>query len=223
MQTPSYSIPPQAVITGGHGALARAIASVFRQAGWQVHAPGRNELDVTDVSAIDRYFQDREVELLVCAAGMIHDRPLARLSETEWDKIYHVNFTGAALCAHAALPAMAARGTGHLIFISSHSAHHPPAGQAPYAAAKAALLGLTRDLAITHGPAGIRVNAILPGFLESPMTSAMSATRTREIRNAHALGNFNTADHAAAFILHLHQHLTRTSGQVFQLDSRPAP
>lgn len=210
----------QVVITGGTGGLGRAIAGTFRQAGWEVAAPGREDLDVRDEQAISRYFQDRPVDLLVCAAGVIRDAPLLHLSPEAWDDTVAVNFTAARRCAEAVVAGMKARGEGHVVFISSQSAIHPPAGQAAYVAAKAALLGLTADLARRHGGDNIRANVILPGFLETPMTAAVSDKRRAGILNDHQLKRLNTPSAVASFILHLHQHLPHTSGQVFQLDSR---
>lgn len=208
------------VITGGSGGLGRAIVEVFAAPSWEIAAPPRAELDVTDPAAIRSYFESRPVDLLVCAAGIIRDAPLARLSETAWDEVFAVNYQAAAACAAAALPSMIGRGCGHLIFISSHSALHPPVGQLPYATAKAALLGLTASLARINGLHGIRVNAILPGFLETPMTESVSGKRKTGILDQHALGRFNTPDTVAKFIRHLHEDLPHTSGQIFQLDSR---
>jgi 3-oxoacyl-[acyl-carrier protein] reductase len=112
-------------------------------------------------------------------------------------------------------------GQGHVVFISSHSAIHPPPGQVAYATAKAALLGLTSGLAIELGPEQIRVNAILPGFLETRMTQGVSSLRREQVLSAHTLGRFNTCEAAAAMIAFLHHALPHTSGQMFQLDSRP--
>jgi 3-oxoacyl-[acyl-carrier protein] reductase len=118
---------------------------------------------------------------------------------------------------------MELRSAGHIIFISSQSAIHPPPGQAAYAAAKAALLGLATELACRHGPAGIRINTVLPGFLETRMTAPVSAARKAEVLAGHVLGRFNTCEAVGRFIRFLHQDLPHTSGQVFQLDNRPPP
>lgn len=214
------STHPHAVITGGGGTLATAIAAEFRDAGWLVEAPVRRELDVADPGAVRRYFNNRTPDLLVCAAGVTRDAPLARLDETSWDETWRVNYRGALDCARAVIPAMAARGAGHVVFISSRSAVTPPPGQAAYAAAKAALLGLTRDLAATHGPSNIRVNAILPGFLDTRMTAKVTPARRAQVLAAHSLGRLNTCDRVAAFVRFLHHELPHTSGQVFHLDSR---
>jgi len=213
---------PCVVITGGEGALAKAIVTEFRDSDWHVFAPSHRELDVENVDAVKSFFHERQVDLLICAAGMIRDAPLVRLSEEAWEKTIAVNYSGAARCASAALPSMLAKRAGHIIFISSYSALHPPVGQTAYASAKAALIGLNGELARAYGPSGIRINAILPGFLETPMTSGIPQQRVEGIKAAHMLGEFNTVSHVAAFIRHLHMHLPYTSGQVFQLDSRPS-
>ena len=212
-----------AVVTGGGGALARAIAAaLLQEPGWVVESPAKSELDVRDESSVSRFFAGREVDFLVCAAGITRDAALGNLGEEAWDDVWQTNYAGALLCAQTVLPGMLARTSGHILFVSSHSAIHPPRGQVAYAAAKAALLGLTADLAQRHGSSNIRVNALLPGFLETRMTQAVSERRRSEVLAAHALGRFNTCREAADFVRFLHHRLPHTSGQAFQLDSRPA-
>ncbi|RYD40626.1 MAG: SDR family oxidoreductase [Verrucomicrobiaceae bacterium] len=208
------------VITGGEGDLAQAVRAVFEAAGWAVDAPGRAELDVTCPVAVRAYLEARTPDLLICSAGITRDAPLAKLDEATWDSVMATNYQGAAACAGAALPSMVGRGTGHIVFISSRSAIHPPAGQAAYAASKSALLGLTRSLAAEYGRNGVRVNAVLPGFLETRMTASVSDKRRAAVLAEHALGRFNTPEAVAGFIRHLHDDLPAVSGQVFQLDSR---
>ena len=213
----------QAVITGGTGSLGKAIANALAAPDWSIAALGSRELDVRDHAQVRGYFENRNIDLLVCAAGITRDASLGHLSEEAWDETWSVNFTGALSCIRAALPSMIERGSGHIILISSFSALRPPRGQAPYAAAKAALLGLVTDLASQHGPSNIRINAVLPGFLETAMTSGVTPERREQIRADHTLGRFNTCARAADFIRFLHHQLPHTSGQVFQLDSRIAP
>ncbi len=212
-----------AVITGGTGSLGRAIADALQNPGWSIAALGTKDFDLRDQSALERYFSAQSVDLLVCAAGITRDAPLARLSSDDWSEVWAVNFKAAASCANAVLPAMLAKGAGHIVFISSFSALHPPVGQAAYAAAKAALLGLVTDLAERHGPSNIRINAVLPGFLETAMTAAVTERRRGEILAAHTLGRFNTCLAVAKFIRFLHHEMPHTSGQVFQLDNRLNP
>ena len=209
-----------AVITGGTGSLGSALAGVLEADGFSVASPGSRELNVRDKAAVSEYFRDRNVDLLICAAGIINDTPLARLTESSWDEIWNVNYQGSLFCAEAVLPGMADRKQGHVVFVSSFSALHPPPGQLAYAAAKAALIGLTSDLAVRHGSSNIRVNAILPGFLQTSMTASVSDRRRAEVLDMHTLGRLNTCENAAKFIRFLHQEMPDTSGQVFQLDSR---
>ena len=208
------------VITGGAGFFGQAIASTLQSSDGSVAAPGKQELDVSDEAMVCRYFKHRQVDLLVCAAGITRDAPLARLTEAAWNEIWTVNFQGAVRCVEAVLPNMLVKKSGHIIFISSYSALHPWIGQAAYAAAKAALLGLVVDLAARYGSSNIRVNAILPGFMETRMTENVTKQRRAEILAAHTLGRFNTLHEAAGFTRFLHDHMPHTSGQVFQLDSR---
>lgn len=211
---------PLAIITGGTGGLGQALVAEFSSHNWQVNAPGSCDLDLGDPQAIHFYFAKSNPELLVCAAAITRDALLLKLNEKDWDQTWAINFSGAALCAKAVIPAMTAHGFGHIVLVSSWSALHPPVGQAAYGASKAALLGLTKDLANNYGPNNIRVNTIIPGFLETRMTSGLSHGRKQEILNDHALGRFNTCERVASFIRYLHEELPHTSGQVFQLDSR---
>jgi len=171
--------------------------------------------------AVAGYFRSVPVDLLVCCAGAISDSLVARTTPENWDHSMKVNFDGAATAAAAVLPGMRDRREGHIVFISSNSAIHPPAGQVAYATAKAALLGLTTALAMAHGEANVRVNAILPGFLETKMTDDVTPHRRREILAEHCLGRFNTVRAVAGFIRYLHEGLPHTSGQIFRLDNRP--
>jgi 3-oxoacyl-[acyl-carrier protein] reductase len=185
-----------------------------------VTAPGRGELDVSDAAAVKEYFRRRETGLLICNAGITRDALLAKTGEAEWDEVMAVNLRGAALCAAAASRGMIRARCGHIVLVSSYSAIHPPAGQAAYAAAKAGLIGLGKSLAKELGAANIRVNVVLPGFLETRMTAGLTEARKEAVRSEHVLGRFNTVEAVADFLLTLHERMPHTSGQVFQLDSR---
>jgi 3-oxoacyl-[acyl-carrier protein] reductase len=210
------------LITGGHGCLATAIAGYFldQDPNDTVWTPSRQELDVTCEASIAEYMSDHPCSLLVCAAGEINDRLIAKTSTSLWDQIVATNLHGAALCAREAIKSMQKNGIGHIIFISSYSAIHPPVGQIAYASAKAGLLGLTKSLAREYGSSQIRVNAILPGFMENTMTAAVPLTRKEQILSDHVLGHLNTEKQVAQFIHLLHKNLLYTSGQIINLDSR---
>lgn len=214
--------PGTLLITGGRGDLAQAIVRIFKKSNWNVLNPGRDELDVTSASSIEHYLSRHAIDLLICNAGIQRDQWVARTQESAWDEVLHTNLRGAAWSARNAIPGMLRRRRGHLVFISSYSALHPPQGQAAYAASKAGLIGLTRSLAREFGSKGLRANAILPGFLETRMTATVSPQRVQEVMAEHCLRRFNTPEAVARFLLTLEQDMPHTSGQVFQLDSRVA-
>ena len=214
-------IMQQAIITGGEGGLGEAISTTLKSAGVDVLSPGRGDLNVADAASVKDYFhQSDDIDLLVCNAGATLDKPLARMSESDWDQVMQVNLKGAFLCAREVSRSMMKRRCGHIIFISSFSAIHPPAGQANYAAAKSALLGMMKSMAQELGARSVRVNAILPGFLETKMTENLSDEVKQAALEKHTLGKFNTPEAVAEFVAHLHQRMPHTSGQVFNLDSR---
>jgi len=214
--------PATALITGGGGDLATAIAAALRAAGYAVAAPDREALDVTCGTAVARYFRDAHPEppgLLVLCAGLLRDAPLGRMEEADWDAVLDVNLRGAFLCAREALRGMLRLGRGHIVAVGSYSALTGPAGQANYAAAKAGLIGLIQSLAREGGRRGVRANCILPGFLETRMTRGLPAAVVEKARAAHVLGRFNTPAEVARFVAFL-DGMPHVSGQVFQLDSR---
>ncbi len=211
------------LLTGGNGALARKIAEQAQSGGEfaQVLSPGREKLDVTEAASVDACFSGlSRLDLLVLNAGAAEDGPALRLSSESWDRVMHANLKGAFLCAKAAFRLLSKSSAGHIVTIGSWSGLHGNAGQASYAAAKAGLIGLTKTLAQELAPKNIRVNCVLPGWLEgTKMTMAVNENAREKARQAHALGRFNTLEDAARFVLFLHT-MEHVSGQIFQLDSR---
>jgi len=177
-------------------------------------------MDVRSADSVRGYFASiPRVDILINNAGIIRDAPFVRMTEGSWEEVIKTNLRGAFLCSREALRGMSRRCRGHIIQIGSHSALHPPAGQANYAAAKAGLMGMTRSLAKELGGRNIQVNCVFPGFLETKMTAHLSPDTVERVRKSHALGRFNTPTEAAGFILWL-AGTENLSGQVFQLDSR---
>ena len=211
----------KAVVTGAKGGLGQAITTSLRGAEMEVLAPGKEELDVTSSDCVKVFFESIEdTDLLVCNAGMTIDKTIARMSEQDWSRVLDVNLKGAFLCAREVSRGMAKRRSGHILFISSFSALHPPLGQANYSAAKSALLGMMKSMAQELGRRNVRVNAVIPGFMETKMTASLDDKIKGAIRDRHVLGRYNTPEAVAGFVTYLHQHLPHTSGQVFNLDSR---
>lgn len=211
-----------AVITGGEGDLAKALAAELTRAGFDVIAPGRQALDVTSAASVKAFFADvKQIDLLVNNAGAFRDVSVMKMSDADFDHVVDVNLKGAFLVSQAAVKLMSKQRHGHIVNVGSYSALSGPAGQANYAAAKAGLIGLTQSLAKEYGARNVRVNCVLPGFLETKMTRHLLADEAwrEQLMSAHALGRLNTPEDAARFIAFLHA-MENVSGQVFQLDSR---
>ena len=228
------------LITGAAGGLGQRLVAEFAAQGWRVaaahhHAGPHTEtdslwpiaLDVTDraqTAAVVEQLLARwgRIDVLLNNAGTIADKLLSQMTEDEWDRVLAVNLKGAFLCAQAVARAMCRQRNGHIINLSSFSGQIGARGQANYAAAKAGLIGLTQSLAKELGSRNVRVNAVLPGVLPTPMTAQLGAEQLAAFAAANALGRINDVAEVARCIAFL-ATLQNVSGQVFQLDSRIAP
>ncbi len=146
------------------------------------------------------------IDILANCAGIALVKPFRELTEAEWDRVVDVNLKGTYLCCSSVLSHMAERRSGKIINISSVAALYPTAQQAPYCAAKAGVIALTRSLALEYGPLGIRVNAVCPGAVLTPRTAGLFADPERRARSAREhsfIGRIAEADDVAAAILYL--------------------
>lgn len=225
------------LITGAAGGLGTALTEAFQNHGWKVAAgQHRNapftatktlfpvSLDITSREHVRRAIQSvidqyGGIDVLINNAGITADGPVARLSEDDWQRVLDVNLKGAFLCSQAVLRAMFKQRDGHIINISSFAARNGHLGQANYVAAKAGLVGLTQSLAKEAGARNVRVNAIFPGVLDTPMTAGLNDEQRARIADSNVLNRSTTLEEVSQFILHLAQ-MEHVSGQVFQLDSR---
>ncbi|MDT7765947.1 MAG: 2-hydroxycyclohexanecarboxyl-CoA dehydrogenase [Mycobacterium sp.] len=179
-----------AVVTGGGSGIGRAVADRLRADGHHVATidlnPSDDEFaqtaDVTDrtqveaaLSAIRAWLGP--VTVLVNAAGLDGFKRFTDITFDEWQRVVDVNLNGVFHCTQAVLPDMVDAGWGRIVNISSSSTHSGTANMSHYVAAKSAVNGLTKSLALEYGPAGITVNAVPPGFIDTPM-----------LRNAEARG-----------------------------------
>jgi NAD(P)-dependent dehydrogenase (short-subunit alcohol dehydrogenase family) len=189
------------IVTGALGGIGRATAHAFARAGASillvdaapaddaaeaallqagakevhfVQADIADEAQVADAvgQAIDRFGR---LDVIVNVAGMMIYKPIAELGAADWRRLLDVNLVGAALFAGHGLRHM--RPGGCIVNVASVHARRTSALVAPYAAAKAALVSLTRSAAIEGKPLGIRVNAILPGAIDTPMLHASPTIR----------------------------------------------
>lgn len=208
------------VITGGEGDLAGAIAEVFETHDYRVLRPGRSELDVRSSDSVRAFFSSLEnISVLINNAGITGNSLVVRAASELWGNVIDTNLKGTHLCSRAAAAKMSKARAGHIINIGSYSALHPVAGQSAYAAAKAGLIGLTKSYAKEFGSRNIRVNCVLPGFLDNRMTRDLPDEIRNAARERHVLKRFNDGNEAARFI-HFLSTTANISGQSFQLDSR---
>jgi 2-hydroxycyclohexanecarboxyl-CoA dehydrogenase len=185
-----------AVVTGGNSGIGQAIARRLRADGLNVAT-----LDLTssqDDSAFTADVTDREqvdaaltaireqlgpVTVLVNAAGLDKFKRFIDLKFSDWQRIIDVNLNGVFHCIQAVLPDMVDAGWGRIVNISSSSTHSGTPYMSHYVAAKSAVNGLTKSLALEYGPAGITVNAVPPGFIDTPMLrNAEARGRLRDVQ-----------------------------------------
>lgn len=180
-----------ALITGGGTGIGAAAATHLNAGGAKISLLGRRRepleatakivggsaipCDVTDRAAIDRAFaQAREahgpIEMLIVNAGIADSAPFGRLKRDDWDRIIAVNLTAAFECAQAALPDLLASKDGRLVFVASVAGLRGVPYAAHYAASKHGLLGLMRSMAAEFAKSSMTVNAVCPGYVDTPMT-----------------------------------------------------
>lgn len=171
-----------AVVTGGGSGIGRAIAERLRADGYHVATIDLNTsadeygqtADVTDRAQVEAALsairaQLGPVTILVNAAGLDGFKRFTDITFAEWQKVVDVNLNGVFHCVQAVLPDMIDAGWGRIVNISSSSTHSGTPYMSHYVAAKSAVNGLTKSLALEYGPAGITVNAVPPGFIDTPM------------------------------------------------------
>lgn len=111
------------------------------------------------------------IDVLVNAAGVIANDTAATIDDAQWARMHDINLGGAMRAMRAVLPGMLARRSGAIVNIASVAAFNAGADVASYAASKAGLVALTRAAAQAHGPRGVRVNALCPGWVDTPMSA----------------------------------------------------
>lgn len=143
------------------------------------------------------------VDILVNNAGMTRDNLALRLKDEDFESVLAVNLTSGFRLARAVLKGMMKRRWGRIVGISSIVAFTGNPGQANYAAAKAGMIGMCKSLAAETAGRGITVNCVAPGFIESPMTEALSADLRAKIIERIPLSRIGSPDDVAAAVVYL--------------------
>jgi len=222
-----------AIVTGASSGIGRATAKLFAQEGAKVVVGARREAELKELVREIRAAGGEALALagdvqseqyakdLVAAAEKQFGRldvafnnagtlgpigPSTEVDAAAWNEALAVNLTSAFLGAKHQIPALLKQGGGSIIFTSTfvgYSASFP--GVAAYAASKAGLVGLTQTLAAEYGPQGVRVNAILPGAVDTPMYRAFNDTDDKRswLTNLHALKRAGKPEELARSVLYL--------------------
>ena len=218
-----------ALVTGASQGIGRACAVALAASGATVALAARNEAKLAEVAAeieaaggkaaafaldvaseesikggakaiLDRF---GKVEILVNNAGITRDDLVLRMKRSDWDDVLSTNLTGAFLLTQAVLRAMLKNRWGRIINISSVVGRTGQAGQVNYAATKAGLIGMTQSLAREVAARGITVNAVAPGYIETPMTAVLTQEQTAAMMAAIPLGRAGTDSDIAHAVLYL--------------------
>jgi len=165
-----------------------AAKRVASQAAAEGAAAEARPLDIRDVTAVDAAFDEADraggADIAICTPSINVRKPILKYSDEELDRVFAVNIKGNFHVLRAAGRVMTARGRGSIILFSSVRSQVVEPGQGAYAATKAGIVQLARAAAAEFGPSGVRVNAIAPGVIETPLTAPIKANA--EWYNAYA-------------------------------------
>ncbi|MFD1910939.1 SDR family NAD(P)-dependent oxidoreductase [Halodurantibacterium flavum] len=199
-----------AIVTGASRGIGFGIAEAFAAEGAKVIAASRSapaggyprgvemvELDVTSETAWSRVAEGTlskygRIDVLVNNAGIVAYEPLEELDLKSWNHVIGVNQTGVFLGMRAVIPAMKRQGAGAIINVSSIYGSAAAPGAYAYHASKGAVLMMTRNAAITYAGDGIRVNSVLPGFIDTPMTQSQDPEVNKYVVGLTPMGRAGT-------------------------------
>ncbi|WP_282605409.1 SDR family NAD(P)-dependent oxidoreductase [Pelagibius sp. Alg239-R121] len=231
-----------AFVTGGAGGIGSAICSRFAKEGAQVvaadltaeEAPSGNisslRYDVTNEEDAKMAFETLlerwgKLDILVNAAGIEIEKTIEETSLEEWNRIFAVNVTGMFLTSKYALPLLRRSAGASVINFGSYDGFIADPGLTAYCATKGAVHALTRAMACDHGPEGIRVNAICPGYVDTPMLQSFFRdagdidSLKQSVRDVHPIRRYGTPDDVANLVNWLASDEARyATGQLWVID-----
>jgi 3-oxoacyl-[acyl-carrier protein] reductase len=230
-----------ALVTGSTRGIGRAIAQMLSDCGANVAVVGRDAAkaemvastlksgkgfacELTDPAAVVALVEDVEkafngVDILVNNAGITKDNLLMRLKDEDWDVVLTANLKAAFIATRAVSRGMMKRRWGRIINIASIVGLVGNKGQANYAASKAGLIGLTKSVAKELSSRNILANVVAPGFIDTDMTSAMTAEARETLSRQIPLERLGTPGDIAGVVAFLaSEHASYITGQVFVVD-----
>ncbi len=231
-----------AFVTGGSGGIGNAICQRFAREGAQVIAadisqPGEPTdqvefvaYDVTDETVCQNTFTTLaerwdKLDILVNAAGIEIEKTIEDTTLEEWNRIFAINVTGMFLTSKYALPLIRKSPAASIINFGSYDGYIADPGLAAYCATKGAVHALTRAMACDHGPEGIRVNAICPGYVDTPMLQSFFGesgdieSLKKAVRDVHPTRTYGTPEDIANLVNWLASDEARyASGQLWVID-----
>ncbi|KAF0198081.1 MAG: 3-oxoacyl-acyl-carrier protein reductase [Bacillota bacterium] len=234
-----------AIVTGGGRGIGEATAKLFSREGAMVVVADMNQQDidrvvaditasggkaigcvvnVTDRTMVDGLVQAAtqsfsRIDILVNNAGITADNTLSRMTESEWDRVIDVNLKGVFNCGQAVAKVMVEQGGGVILNASSVVGIYGNFGQTNYAATKWGVIGITKSWAKELGRKGIRVNAVAPGFIMTPMTDKMPEKVLEMMKDKSPLKSLGYPEDVAAAYLYLASDEARfVTGTVLSVD-----
>ena len=212
-----------AIVTGASQGIGRACALALAKNGARVVLVARNQqnldavaqeiaassgsarafsCDIADEDQVKTTFKAivaefGKIDILINNAGITRDQLIMRMKRADWDAVLTTNLTSAYLCSQQAIPSMLKQRWGRIINITSVFGQIGQAGQANYSSSKAGLIGLTMAIAREVGSRSITCNAVAPGFIETAMTSVLSAEFRESALKVIPLGRVGSPDDVA--------------------------
>ena len=224
-----------AMVAGGGGAIGSAIAATLIEAGATVVSvdrpghdgpPGTRSIacDVTRPDAVRELYaaveaKDGRLDILVHSVGIARDSVVWKMSDEAWSSVIETNLDSAFYLVRGAVPLMRKSGGGAIALVSSINGERGKLGLANYAASKAGLNALARTVAREVGRFGIRVNAVAPGWIETPLIEGIAPEWRQRAIDETALGRLGVPDDVARMVLFLCSDMSRhVTGQVLRVD-----